>query len=112
MDVGNRNQRVQILSRVKARDDANDLVYSWQPFGNRMWANIRHSSGLQLVKAGAERAVIKASVRVAYRRDLASGMRLQHGRDVYEVEAALRDEEEREHTDLVCRLLTPAEVEA
>lgn len=40
------------------------------------------------------------------------GMRLVHGDDHYVVEAVLPDEDRREYVDLVCRLLSPREVES
>jgi head-tail adaptor len=54
--------------------------------------------------------MVRASIRLRYRRDVVMDMRMVHGDDHYLVEAALPDEVRREYVDLVCRLLSPREV--
>ncbi len=109
MNSGGRNRRVTLLRNEQTRDAANELTDSWVEV-DRAWASILHTSGIQAIKAGAERPIVKASIRLRYRRDIVMGMRVQHNTDFYEVEAALPDEDRRERVDLVCRLLSAAEL--
>lgn len=111
MNVGQLNRRVTLLRRSLARDEGNDPIYEWEEFGHA-WASIKTTSGMQAIKAGAEIPVVRASIRIRFRRDVAAGMRVQHGKDAYAVEAVLPDEESRSHVDLVARQLTPAEIGA
>jgi SPP1 family predicted phage head-tail adaptor len=109
MRAGLLNRTVALLNREDRRDVANEPVGEWVEVAVAR-ASIRHTSGLSAIKAGAELAIVKASVRLRFRRDITAGMRIQHGADYYVVEAVLPDEMKREHVDLVCRLLVPKEV--
>lgn len=109
MRAGLLNRHVVLLNREERRDGANELIGEWVEVAVAR-ASIRHTSGLSAIKAGAELAIVKASVRIRFRRDVTPGMRVQHGSDHYLVEAVLPDEMRREHVDMVCRLLAPKEV--
>jgi SPP1 family predicted phage head-tail adaptor len=109
MRAGLLNRRVVLLTREVHRDAANELIGEWGQVAVTR-ASIRNTSGMSAIKAGAELAIVKASVRLRFRRDVTAGMRVQHGSDYYVVEAVLPDEMRREHVDLVCRLLSPKEV--
>lgn len=109
MRAGLLNRTVALLTREDRRDVANELVGGWVEFALAR-ASIRHTSGLSAIKAGAELAIVKASVRLRLRHDVTAGMRIRHGSDFYVIEAVLPDEMRREHVDLVCRLLSPKEV--
>ncbi|UBB16138.1 phage head closure protein [Comamonas odontotermitis] len=67
------------------------------------WADIRQPSGLATIKAGAQTSVIRTSIRIRYRTDVAPGMRVVHGARVYEIKAGpLSVDGKREFIDLVC----------
>jgi SPP1 family predicted phage head-tail adaptor len=107
--AGSLSRRV-IIQRADQRDNpANERDLQWVEVGTA-WVSIKHSSGLKAVLAGADTPVVRASIRMRYRRDIVMGMRLVHGDDHYEVEAALPDEDRREYVDLVCKLLASREV--
>lgn len=112
MRAGSLNSRIELLINAGERDAANELTNKWVRYGSPNWASIRHTSGIQAIKAGAERQIVKASIRLRFRRDVVAGMRVHHREDFYEIEAVLADEVKRDHVDLVCRLLSPMEVAA
>ncbi|OZI32537.1 head-tail adaptor protein [Bordetella genomosp. 10] len=111
MAAGSLNRRVRLQHPQQRENPANEADLEWVEFASA-WASIRHTSGLKALIAGADRPIVRASVRLRYRRDVSMGMRLVHGDDHYVVEAVLPDEDRREYVDLVCRLLSPREVES
>ena len=68
------------------------------------WASIRFMNGIESIKAGAQASTAKASIRIRYRDDLTTAMRVLHGAKVFEIVAVLPDEQKREHVDLVCEI--------
>lgn len=107
--AGSLSRRVRILRAQQCENPANEADPQWVEVGSA-WASIKHNSGLKAVLAGADTPVVRASIRLRYRRDVVMDMRLVHGDDHYVVEAALPDEDRREYVDLVCRLLSAREV--
>ena len=69
------------------------------------WANVRHQSGAEAIKAGAVVSVVSASIRIRYRTDINAGMRVLAGSVVYEIRAVLPEMGRREYVDLVCELI-------
>lgn len=68
----------------------------------RVWANVRHRSGLGAIKADAEVSIVRASIRIRRRSDVGAGMRVVFMETVYDIEAVLPGET-REYVDLVCK---------
>lgn len=69
-----------------------------------VWAEIRHPSGVETIKAGAEKSVVKASIKIRRRADITSAMRAVHGTTVYDIEAVLPDEVGRQNMFLACKV--------
>ena len=69
------------------------------------WANVRHQSGAEAIKAGAVVSVVQASIRVRWCTDLTAGMRVLAGGVVYEIRAVLPEMGRREFVDLVVELM-------
>jgi SPP1 family predicted phage head-tail adaptor len=109
LSAGRLSRRVRIQRADQIDNPANERDLQWVDVG-LAWASIKHNSGLKAVLAGADTPVVRASIRLRYRRDVVMDMRLIHGDDHYVVEAALPDEDRREYVDLVCRLLSAREV--
>lgn len=107
--AGSLNRLVRIQRAEQRENPANEPDPQWVDVG-RAWASIKHTSGLKAVLAGADTPVVRASIRLRYRRDIVMDMRVVHGDDTYVVEAALPDEDRREYVDLVCKLLAAREV--
>lgn len=68
----------------------------------RVFADIRHPSGMETIRAGASVSTVRTSIRINRRRDVDASMRVQHGADVYEIRAVLPDEVEGQFMVLVC----------
>lgn len=105
MRAGTLNSRVMIQRRASGEDAwGQPLPEAWMNY-RPLWANIKHLSGSQAIKAGAPASIVQASIRIRYRTDVDATMRVVHGTTVYEIKAVLPDEVKREHVDLVCEVV-------
>lgn len=68
------------------------------------WASVRFMGGIESIKAGAQASVARASIRVRYRDDLTTAMRVMHAGKVFDIVSVLPDEQRREHVDMVCEM--------
>jgi SPP1 family predicted phage head-tail adaptor len=100
MDAGQLRDRVTIEQRGTTRDAAGQKVAGWAALAT-VWANVRHQSGAEVIRADAEVSVVRASIRLRFREDVTAGMRVVKGSTVYDVKAVLPDSR-REFVDLVC----------
>lgn len=92
---------------VDGQDEIGQPITTWEPFASGLWANIKHLSGVETIKAGAQAAVGTASIRLrSYRTDLTTAMRVKHGATEYEITAVLPDETGRKYTDLTCKAVS------
>ena len=99
--AGGYRSPIVIQTAGTAQDDLGEPIDGWTEVC-RPWANIKHPSGIEAVRANAEASIVKASIRIRYRQGIRAGMRVVHGTTVYSIRAVLPDEVRREHIDLVC----------
>lgn len=71
----------------------------------KVWADVKHPSGLGAIKADAEVSIVRASIRIRRRAGIAAGMRVLFGAAVYDIEAVLPGQT-RDYLDLVCKKVT------
>ncbi|MDR6216174.1 phage head closure protein [Paracidovorax wautersii] len=106
LDAGDLNRRITIQRKGAGTDDwGTPLPDAWDDV-TKAWASIRNLSGLGAIKADAEASIVKTSIRIRYRTDIAAGMRVLHGGVNYSIVAVLPDAAGREHLDLVCEVVT------
>lgn len=104
MDSGSLNKRVEIWEKSAGVDDwGQPLPEAWQ-LRVRLWANIRHPSGSQSIKADAPVSTVRASIRIRFRTDIVASMQVRYKTTVYDIQAVLPDLERQEHVDLVCEV--------
>lgn len=77
------------------------LPEAWEDYAT-IWANVRHLSGTESIKAGADVSVVRASFRIRWRTDITAGMRVMVGAAVYDIEAVLPGQR-REYVDLAVK---------
>ena len=104
MRAGQLNARITVEQQSTTPDALGQPTQSWSDFAT-MWANIRHSSGVESIKADALATVTRASIRVRYRTDLTAGMRVVGALSIYNIVAVLPDIGGKEYTDLVCEVV-------
>ena len=99
--AGQFTQRITLQQRSTTQDALGQPLEQWTDVAT-VWADIRHPSGLETVKGGADVSLVKASMRIRYRSGLDARMRVVHGADVYAIAAVLPDAARREYVDLIC----------
>ena len=103
MKAGELRRRVSIQQRTGGTDDwGQPLPDAWEDLA-LVWADIRHLSGTESIKAGAVVSTVQASMRIRYRPDVTAGHRVTHGAKTYEIQAVLPDGR-HEYVDLQVRL--------
>ena len=104
MRAGTLNSRVTIQQQSATQDALGQPVQTWTDVAT-VWANIKHTSGIESIKADALTSTVRASVQIRYKSGLVSGMRLSAGSVLYDIVAVLPDMEKREYTNLVCEVI-------
>lgn len=102
MKAAQLNTRIDIQFKIKTADESGATVEAWQPLG-RFWADVRHISGTESIRADVLADTVKASIRIRFNPAVTAAMRvvLPDGA-VYDIKAVLPDLRTRRYTDLVC----------
>ena len=100
--AGRLNRRVILQSRQSGQDAIGQALTAWID-GATVWANIRHGSGAEAIKASADVSTTRASIRIRRRAGINAGMRVNASGVIYEIKAVLPDEN-GEYIDLVCEV--------
>ena len=103
MRAGKLNRRISVQQLAAGQDALGQPVQTWSLVAE-LWAHILHSSGIEMVKAGAEMSIVRASIRVRYTRQITAGMRVLADGYTYNVVAVLPDMEGKQFTDLTCEI--------
>lgn len=69
-----------------------------------VWADIRHLSGTESIKAGAVTSVVSASARIRWRTDVTAAHRVMLEERAYNVEAVLPDSR-HQYVDLLLKMV-------
>ena len=97
------NSAITVQQRTSATDGLGQPVEVWTTLAD-LWGEIRHPSGVQQIKAGAEVSTVRASIKVHLRDDITAAMRVVHGSTVYDIKAVLPDERGRVFMFLACEV--------
>ena len=103
MDSRGLNRVVVIQTPTATQDAAGQPIPTWATLAT-VWANIRHLSGVESIKADAESSTVKASIRIRRGVAVDASMRVVHGATNYQIRAVLPDEVDRDKIDLVCEI--------
>lgn len=101
MDAGTLNREVTISRPPIGSDQYGEPLTTWSTVAT-VWANIKYLNGAETIRADAVMSVAKVSIRIRYRTDLDTSMRVRRGVTTFTVLAVLPDEVNQEHVDLVC----------
>ena len=100
--AGTLRDRITIQRKTGGKNDWGEaLPDGWEDFA-KLWSNVRHLSGSESIKAGADTSTVKASIRIRWRTGIDAGMRVLYGGQVYDIEVVLPGNG-RQFLDLVCK---------
>ena len=102
--AGSLKDPIHIQRKTSGKDEYNQpLPDAWENITAKpIWANVRHLSGSEAIKADATVSTLKASIRIRWRIGIDAGMRVLYAGAVYDIEAPLPGGN-RQHIDLVCK---------
>jgi SPP1 family predicted phage head-tail adaptor len=104
MRAGLLNNRIAVQQISSTQDALGQLVQTWTTVST-LWANIKHTSGIEAVKAGAEASIVRASIRIRFTESINTAMRVIAGTTTYNIVAVIPNYEGRDYTDLVCEVV-------
>lgn len=105
--AGSLKDRITIQRHTQAKDDWGTPIPgpgAWTELA-KVWADVKHPSGLGAIKADADVSIVRASIRIRRRADVDAGMRVLFGAGVYDIKAVLPGPV-RDYVDLVCTKVT------
>jgi SPP1 family predicted phage head-tail adaptor len=103
MQAGRLSTSIAIERQVTTTDAIGQPLTDWVTFA-LVWANVRHLSGSESIKAGAVTSAVQASMRVRWLTGIDAGMRVLSDGQTYQIKAVLPDAR-REFTDLVVEVI-------
>lgn len=104
MQAGSLKDRITIQRHTQAKDEWGTPIPgpgAWTELA-KVWADVKHASGLGAIKADADVSIVRASIRIRRRTEVDAGMRVLFGAAVYDIEAVLPGRT-REYLDLACK---------
>lgn len=104
MRGGDLRSLVTLQGLVDGQDGIGQPVQTWADVA-QVWADVRFLSGLETIKADAQQAITRASVRIRFRSDVTQAMRIVHGSTVLQIKACLPDDTGRKYLDLACEVI-------
>ncbi len=104
MRAGTLRNSCTLQQLATGQDSMGQPLTTWQDVEG-FWGDIRHTGGLESIKAGATTSSVQASIRRRYRTGIDSGMRVVSGGTTYGILAVLPDAAGREYLDLVCEVI-------
>lgn len=104
MIAGTLNNRITVQSQTGGIDALGQPVDTWTT-AHTLWANIKYLNGAQSIKSGADTSIVKVSIRIRRTYGVNAGMRVLYGSTVYQIDAVLHDEADKQYTDLVCKVV-------
>ena len=105
MKAGTLRDRLELQEQSGGMNDWGEpLPNDWITVA-RIWGNVRHLSGSESIKAGADTSIVKASIRIRRNSSVTPACRILHGEKVYDIEAVLPDSR-RIYADLLCKLIS------
>ena len=107
LKAGMLNRRVTVEEPVAGGDSYGQPSTSWAAF-DTVWAYVVPQSGRSIAEqliAGREASGQVQVVRIRYRLDITTAMRLSYNGRLYNITSVAPDESSRVHTDLVCTVI-------
>jgi SPP1 family predicted phage head-tail adaptor len=95
------NHRITLLRRETGTDTVGQPVVDWVDVAT-VWADVRFQSGAEVLRAGADIAVKRASIRVRARKDIDAAWRVRYSGEEFEVSGPPLPDRDPQFMFLVC----------
>ena len=95
--------RIKLMRRADGVDSVGQPSKGWI-LASEIWADVRFQSGAEVMRAGAEASVVKASIRIRARPDVDATMRAAYKDLTFDIQAVLPDND-RSFAFLVCEAI-------
>jgi SPP1 family predicted phage head-tail adaptor len=103
VNIGQLRNLVKLQRRTAGQDAIGQPLTTWADVVS-VWADIRYLRGLEAIKAGAQASTSQVSIRIRWRTDVTSDMRVLYGTTAYAILAVLPDMKSRSYVDLQCQV--------
>jgi SPP1 family predicted phage head-tail adaptor len=104
LKAGSINKRVVIERQVTgspAADEYGAPIYTWETLAT-VWAAVEPISGREFWAQQQVQSEITARIRIRYRNDVASGMRVVYGSRYYAIKSVIDPQEYHQELQLMC----------
>lgn len=101
--AGSLNTPITIQRQVTTTDAIGQPLLTWTDYA-AVFADVRHLSGTESIKAGAMTSTVSASIRIRWVVGVTAGMRAVVYGVVYEIKSVLPNLQKRDSIDLVCEV--------
>ncbi|TSD59026.1 head-tail adaptor protein [Variovorax sp. KBS0712] len=102
MRAGKLRHLIEIQSPIPTRDAAGGVVKAWAPFATNVWADVSYLNGLEVVRADAPAALVRASILIRALPGVVASMRVLHDGKLFDIKAVLPDRTSRQFVYLAC----------
>lgn len=106
MPAGRLDSLVSLLSPPVGTDALGQPVVGAFVLVAKVWADIKHPSGLETVRGDVQVSITQASIRIRRRAGVLPSWRIQHGDVVYEIKAVPPSNLRSPFMDLPCQVVT------
>lgn len=104
MNIGQLRNLVKIQRHTTGQDSIGQPNTAWTDVAT-VWADIRYQRGMEAIRGGAEVGTAQCSIRIRWRTDVTTDMRVLYGSTAFEIKAVLPDMVTRGHVDLACQVV-------
>lgn len=98
LETGKLTDRITVQSFTQSRDSFGQPIETWYDLVS-LWAWVKYTSGKEFMSAG-QQAETQASMRIRYRTDIDTSMRVSFNAKLFNIKAVLPSAE-RDYVDLV-----------
>jgi len=103
-EPGKRNRKISVRQQATTQDAIGQPVNTWTEVA-KLWAEVTHRSGKQVMRADQDVSIVTVNFRVRRRTNITAAMRVWFAGKVYEIKAVIPDERDRESMDLLCEVI-------
>lgn len=98
------NHRITLWQLQGGHDALNQPIADWTPVAT-VWADVRFQSGAEVLRAGADTSIVKASIRIRARADVDASWRATYGKWTFEIKGDPLPDKDPSFMFLVCEAI-------